>query len=145
MPISLADLTSSAGFMPSGAVLPFAGATAPAGWLLCDGSPVSQTTYSSLFAVISTTYDTQMNPTTNGAYSAPLAGNFRVPDYRASVLRGVGTPYVGSAVTLGGWQTHTTAKNGMTVTNAASVVTGTTDIGHTHASSTVTGTAVAQA
>lgn len=31
-------------------------ATAPTGWLLCDGSAVSRTTYADLFAVIGTTY-----------------------------------------------------------------------------------------
>ncbi|MEL7604234.1 MAG: tail fiber protein [Bacillota bacterium] len=32
------------------------GGTAPQGWLLCDGSPVSRTDYAALFAVIGTTY-----------------------------------------------------------------------------------------
>ena len=39
-----------------GAVVAFAGSTSPAGWLLCDGSAVSRTTYAALFAVIGTTY-----------------------------------------------------------------------------------------
>jgi microcystin-dependent protein len=34
----------------------YAGATAPSGWLLCDGSAVSRTTYSALFAVTGTSY-----------------------------------------------------------------------------------------
>lgn len=38
--------------VPTGTVLPFAGPTAPAGFLLCDGSAVSRTTYSNLRAVI---------------------------------------------------------------------------------------------
>src|SRR6186713_2316196 len=37
--------------MPIGAVLDFAGAAAPDGWLICDGRLVSRTTYSQLFAV----------------------------------------------------------------------------------------------
>ena len=41
---------------PVGSLMPFAGNTAPAGWLKCDGSAVSRTTYANLFAVIGTTY-----------------------------------------------------------------------------------------
>ena len=39
-----------------GAIKPWTKATAPDGYLLCDGSAVSRTTYADLFAVISTTY-----------------------------------------------------------------------------------------
>jgi len=35
---------------------PYAGLTAPTGWLICNGASVSRTTYASLFSVISTTY-----------------------------------------------------------------------------------------
>lgn len=42
--------------VPVGTVLVFAGSTAPTGYLLCDGSAVSRTTYSALFSVIGTTY-----------------------------------------------------------------------------------------
>ena len=42
--------------MTAGIVIPFAGTTAPQGWMLCDGSAVSRTTYAALFAVIGTTY-----------------------------------------------------------------------------------------
>lgn len=42
--------------MPTGAILAFAGSTPPAGYLICDGSAISRTTYASLFAVIGTTY-----------------------------------------------------------------------------------------
>lgn len=41
---------------PPGAVFQFAGAIAPQGYLLCDGSLVSRTTYADLFAAISTQY-----------------------------------------------------------------------------------------
>lgn len=42
-------------FQP-GMIVPFAGSTAPDGWLVCDGSAVSRTTYADLFATIGTTY-----------------------------------------------------------------------------------------
>jgi microcystin-dependent protein len=41
---------------PPGVVQQYAGATAPTGYLLCQGQAVSRTTYSALFAVVSTTY-----------------------------------------------------------------------------------------
>lgn len=42
--------------MPTGTITMFGGSTAPSGWLICDGSAVSRTTYSALFTVIGTTY-----------------------------------------------------------------------------------------
>jgi microcystin-dependent protein len=42
--------------VPIGALFPFAGSTAPAGYLLCDGSEVKIGDYSELFAVIQYTY-----------------------------------------------------------------------------------------
>lgn len=40
----------------AGEVKAFAGNSTPAGWLLCDGSAVSRTTYARLFEVIGETY-----------------------------------------------------------------------------------------
>jgi microcystin-dependent protein len=42
-------------FVP-GMIMPYGGTTAPAGWLLCNGTSYSTTTYSALFAVIGYTY-----------------------------------------------------------------------------------------
>lgn len=44
--------------VPPGVINPFAGINSPSGWLLCDGSDVSRTTYSSLFATFGTTFTT---------------------------------------------------------------------------------------
>lgn len=63
---------ANGGSVPTGTVLPFAGTTAPNGYLFCDGSAVSTTTYAALFAVIGTTY--------GGA-----GPNFNLPDLRARV------------------------------------------------------------
>lgn len=41
---------------PVGVIHPYAGATAPTGWLLANGSAVSRATYPQLFAVCGTTY-----------------------------------------------------------------------------------------
>lgn len=65
---------------PSGAIFPFAGTSAPTGYLICDGSAVSRTTYSDLFTAIGTTWGTGDGSTT-----------FNLPDLRAAVLRGAGS------------------------------------------------------
>jgi microcystin-dependent protein len=63
--------------LPKGMISPFAGSTAPTGWFLCDGSAKSRTTYSALFAVVSTTYGVGDGSTT-----------FNVPDLRGRVVAG---------------------------------------------------------
>lgn len=54
----------TAGTLPVGTILPYAGATAPAGFLLCDGSEISRTTYAALFATIGTTFGAGNGSTT---------------------------------------------------------------------------------
>ena len=51
---------------PTGLINPYAGSTAPTGWLLCNGLSVSRTTYASLFSVISTAYGAGDGSTTFG-------------------------------------------------------------------------------
>ena len=41
---------------PVGLISTYAGSTAPSGWLICDGSAISRTTYANLFSVIGTTF-----------------------------------------------------------------------------------------
>jgi microcystin-dependent protein len=64
--------------IPAGSVLPFAGAYAPGGFLLCDGRAVSRSTYSGLYSAIGTAWGTGDGVST-----------FNVPDLRGSFLRGV--------------------------------------------------------
>lgn len=52
------------GMVPIGSVTMFGGSSAPTGWLLCDGSAVSRTTYAALFAVISDSYGVGNGTTT---------------------------------------------------------------------------------
>ena len=42
--------------VPTGVVMPYAGDTAPEGFLLCNGQAVSRTTYANLFTFIGTKY-----------------------------------------------------------------------------------------
>ncbi|MEO5498993.1 MAG: tail fiber protein [Candidatus Saccharimonadales bacterium] len=48
--------TTDSRLSPTGMLTQFAGASAPTGWLLCDGTVVSRATYASLFMTIGTTY-----------------------------------------------------------------------------------------
>ena len=75
-----ADLTPAAShaLVPPGTVVAFAGDHIPGGWLLCDGSPVSQTMYPSLFLAIGTAHG-----------SGGATGMFNLPDYRGRFLRGI--------------------------------------------------------
>jgi microcystin-dependent protein len=68
----------SAHITPAGAVTAFAGATAPAGWLLCVGGVGNRTTLAALFAVVGTTYGAGDGTTT-----------FGLPDFRGRVLVGL--------------------------------------------------------
>jgi microcystin-dependent protein len=56
--------TALAALVPSGTVSQTARSTAPTGYLLCDGSAISRTTYSSLFDAIGTAYGAGDNSTT---------------------------------------------------------------------------------
>lgn len=89
------------------------------GWLKCDGTAVSRTTYAELFAIISTNFGSGDGTTT-----------FNLPDARGRVL---GTTGAGSGLTsrsLGasvGAETHTLTVGEMPVHSH-----GVTDPGHTH-------------
>ena len=50
------QLIQNTGLMCTGGIVAFGAASAPSGFLLCDGTAVSRTTYAALFAVISTTF-----------------------------------------------------------------------------------------
>ena len=50
--------------MEAGLIYMYGGSTAPNGFLICDGSEISRTTYSSLFAAIGTIYGAGDNSTT---------------------------------------------------------------------------------
>jgi microcystin-dependent protein len=72
--------------IPTGTVQSFAGVTVPDGWLLCDGSTISRTTYSALFEVISTLHGEGDATTT-----------FHLPDLRGRFLRGADDMGTGAA------------------------------------------------
>jgi len=66
--------------VPAGSVIAWSGSSAPSGYLLCDGTAVSRTTYAALFAVAGTGYGVGDGSTT-----------FNLPDLRDRLPLGKGT------------------------------------------------------
>ena len=64
--------------VPTGSLIIWPTSTPPAGYLECDGSALSRTTYAALFAVLGTTYNKATDAT----------DKFRVPDLRGEFVRG---------------------------------------------------------
>jgi microcystin-dependent protein len=87
--------------LPAGMIAPYAGAAAPTGWLLADGSAVSRTTYAALYAAL------------GGASSPYGQGNgtttFNLPNLKGRIpvgIDGAQTEFDTRAET-GGAKTHT--------------------------------------
>ncbi len=76
------------GGMPAGIIQMYAATTSPTGWLLCDGSAVSMTTYARLFDVIGIDYGSGDGSTT-----------FNMPDMRGRTAFG----YYNSSTTAWAW------------------------------------------
>ncbi|HJV52792.1 MAG TPA: tail fiber protein [Noviherbaspirillum sp.] len=72
--VAAAIAAAAAAAFPTGVMVPYAGSIAPSGFLLCDGSAVSRSTYASLFAAIGTLHGSGDGATT-----------FNLPDMRGRV------------------------------------------------------------
>ena len=125
--IRIHDGSTAGGFeiLPTGTILPFAGASAPhAGFLLCNGAAVSRTTYAKLFALISTTFG-----------SGDGSSTFNVPDLRDRTLLGKGT----NNSTLGAQSGSAAASHKISTDTGSNTGTGTTGTGTTGTGTTGTG------
>jgi len=98
-----------AGFSPTGSVTMYAAASAPTGWLLCNGAAVSRTTYASLFAVTGTTFGAGDGSTT-----------FNLPNYTNRM------PYGTTIGATGG------SADAIVVSHTHTASTSISDPGHTH-------------
>ena len=109
-----ANLTGIEG-IPTATIVPWSSSSVPSGFLECNGAAVSRSTYSALFAIISTTY---------GAGDG--ASTFNLPDMQDNVAMGKsgtkalastgGANTVAASGTVGG----TTANHTLTVAELAS-------------------------
>lgn len=117
--------------LPVGTIAPYAGSTVPTGWLLCDGTAVSRSTYRTLFNVISTTYGVGNGTTT-----------FNLPDLRQKFPMGKAASGTGSTLGATGGTidhvhtgpSHTHTINGPSATTVVASGAGATvaSSAHTH-------------
>jgi len=104
--------------VPTGSVHLMASTTAPSGYLKCNGSAVSRTTYADLFAEIGTAF---------GAGDG--SSTFNVPDLRGEFVRGwADNGSVDSGRNFGSSQSDQNAQHNHSATATSSV----TDPGHFH-------------
>ena len=73
--VTSAKLASGLAFV-AGMLMPYAGSSAPTGWLLCYGQSLDRTTYADLFTAIGTTY------------GSADGNSFNLPDLRGRVVAG---------------------------------------------------------
>ena len=72
--------TAVAPLIPAGSVIAWSGASVPSGWLKCDGTAVSRTTYAALFGITGTAFGAGDGSTT-----------FNLPDLKDRVILGDGS------------------------------------------------------
>jgi microcystin-dependent protein len=97
----------------TGSLLMWATGVAPSGYLLCDGTAVSRSTYAALYAVVGDTFGAGDGSTT-----------FNLPDYRDRMPVGAGTTY--SAADTGG------SADAIVVSHTHTATSSVTDPGHAH-------------
>jgi microcystin-dependent protein len=103
----------------AGEIVTWAGASAPVGWLICNGAAISRTTYAALYGIIGNLYGSGDGTTT-----------FNLPDCRGRALIGAGQ---GAGLTnrllgsVGGEENHSLSSAEMPQHSHAVI-----DNGHTH-------------
>ena len=121
--------------VPAGTMVLYGGSSSPTGWLLCDGSAVSRSTYAQLFSALGTAYGTGDGSTT-----------FNLPDLRQRFPLGLAASGTGNVLGTSGGNidhthtgpSHTHAYSGNTLTassNTSNMLAGTTPVavqGHDH-------------
>ena len=117
----IAGVTKSG--MAVGAVMKHAGASVPVGFMACDGSSASTSTYPALFQVIGYTY-------------GGSGGSFNLPDFRGRLPMGDGVGTGLTARSVGqtpGAETHTLGSANLpTHTHGVGTLVNAADAAHTH-------------
>ena len=116
---TLAEAPNNSALAQVGEIKMWPVATPPAGYLVCDGSQVSRTTYAALFALVGTAFGAGDGSTT-----------FNLPNYTNRMAIGAGGLY--SAAATGG------SKDAIAVahTHSFSATTGNQSADHTHSGNT---------
>lgn len=115
----------------AGSMTMYGGASAPSGWLLCDGTSYLQASYAALFTAIGTTY------------GSADGSHFNVPDMRGRIPIGVGTGAGGGTSGTGlptGGSALSAIARGTWKGEETHILTTTEMPSHTHTISTATGT-----
>ena len=99
------------GTNPPGTMIQFAGTSAPSGYLWCDGTAVSRTTYAKLFAAIGTTWGVGDGSST-----------FNLPNSQGAFFRGSGDGLNPSTRAVGSYEADDVKPHSHAIT----------DPGHTH-------------
>jgi len=128
MPNSAFGLTGAFLALPPGAMVDFAGTTAPSGWLMADGSAISRSVYAQLFQAIGVAYGVGDGSTT-----------FNLPDFRGRFARymdnmgtAAGAASRDTGRVLGAAQTQATAKNGLSNASSSVSASGSTNTAGSH-------------
>lgn len=86
-PFRAVDYSDLTDLMPTGAIISSASSTTPTGFLYCNGSAVSRTTYAKLFSAIGTTYGTGDGSTT---FNLPNYSNYNFVTSGTVSVKGTG-------------------------------------------------------
>ena len=128
--------TTIAPLVPAGTIVAWAGATAPAGYVLADGTAVSRTTYAALYAICGTTFGVGDGSTT---FNLPNSTGRTVIGVNGSFVRGATSTAVGAgAILTTGSSTQTITPTTVSVAASAkdssltTVVSGISTAAHTH-------------
>lgn len=97
--------------LPAGIIMAWPTTTAPNGWLICDGTAVSRTTYSGLFSAIGTAFGIGDGTTT-----------FNVPDLKGRSIFGKNTGTFSSIAGTGGAETVTISQGNLPSYNLSATV-----------------------
>jgi microcystin-dependent protein len=114
--------------LPCGSIVNYSGDNAPNGWLICDGSEISRTTYASLFSIIGTKYGSS---STIHNFKLPDLGQ-RIPVGYKSGINSLGNTGGNNSITLTTNQIPSHTHTGTSDSNGAHTHTGTSDSSGTH-------------
>lgn len=134
--------TDVAPLLPPGSIIMWGNDTAPTGWLLCDGSAVSRSTYAALFAILSTSFGVGDGSSTFNLPDfddrVPGGKNSGIAGYTpstATIANNSGQPQLTTASTtptFSGTGQNTVALGQKDTTSTNSIITGGNVGAHTH-------------